>query len=129
MMTCTCKKGFFILRDCGRPSVKNCRTCQREVCEEHLSKASGVPECLDCAARKADDGSLDPSKKQSSAEFDRGWTYGYRHREYSRGYHPIYWGSYRDPYYNDYDFRSFDRTGRNSLVADDDDSAAGFGDS
>ena len=34
---CACKRGFFTLRDCGKPATTSCQLCTRRVCDEHLA--------------------------------------------------------------------------------------------
>ncbi len=106
--TCMCKRGFFVLRDCGNPANRSCQRCNRPACLEHLSPTTGMLVCVECAARE-EQTAVDPT-------YDPNWTYGYRHRYYT-GHHytPIFWGTTSGSYYNDYDFRSFD----NDVLSDD----------
>jgi hypothetical protein len=97
--TCLCKRGFFVLRDCGQPAEKPCERCARPICREHLSQRTEFRLCVECAARDQD--LSDPA--------DRDWLYGYRSTYYTGDrYTPIYLGS--DTSFSDYDYRSFDST-------------------
>lgn len=103
---CMCKRGFFALRDCDLPAVKQCERCARPTCQTHLSPHSGMRFCVECAARDEE------LQRQAQADntYDADWTYGYRHRYYTDShYQPLFWGPITDSYYDDYDFRSFDR--------------------
>jgi hypothetical protein len=35
---CSCKRGFFTLRDCANPAVATCKACSRRICQQHLSE-------------------------------------------------------------------------------------------
>ncbi|HYS54727.1 MAG TPA: hypothetical protein VER58_13295 [Thermoanaerobaculia bacterium] len=137
MNTCKAKRGFFSLRDCGEPIVKQCALCGRPMCSRHLSPASGFTRCLDCDARQAEKQVLgapqQPAATPSAVNVnDPAWPYRYRSSYWrSRSYSPIYFGSYYDPYYNDYDFRSFDSdmARRGPSTAPEKADTAGFGDS
>jgi hypothetical protein len=123
MDTCVARRGFLTLRDCGQPSGQLCITCQRPMCTEHLSSASGFQECLDCFARSEQSKDIDAT--------DTAYAYRYRNDYYaSSHYAPVYFGSYSDSYYDDLDVRSFDDN-VNAGALDDDDGGerAGFGDS
>ncbi len=124
MIGCECKSGFFSLRDCDGAPVAACSACGRQVCTRHLSPASGFTQCLDCWARS----SQQPAEGQETdAALDDQWTYGYRHRYYGAGYHPLYAGSHYSHYYDDYDTRSFQES--EAAGAEEDEGRAGFGDS
>ncbi len=101
--TCLCKRGFFVLRDCGQPAEKPCERCVRPTCREHLSPRTDLRLCVECAARE-----------QAAATDninDRDWPYDYRRRYYTDDrYTPIYLGSDTGTAFDDYDYRSFDRT-------------------
>ena len=100
--TCMCKRGFFMLRDCGNPAERPCQSCARPVCRLHLSPRTGTTTCLECEARQGQAAEDDVTSAS--------WAYGYRHRYYSQGgYSPVFWGTGSDEYYDDYDFRPFDR--------------------
>lgn len=131
MSGCDCKSGFFSLRDCDGAPVGSCSDCGRTVCARHLSMTGGFSRCLDCEARASQqpvdaDGRPTAAVGDDAALDDR-WTYGYRHRYYSSGYHPIYAGSRDHRYYDDYDVRSFDEQETGEAEADG--KAPGFGDS
>lgn len=128
MGLCACKRGFFALRDCKELANKDCEECRRPVCTHHLSAQSGFSVCVECAARQREstDRTQDPDLDET---YDNDWSYSYRHDYYSHdNYHPIYWGSSHDPYYDSYDMRSFD----SPLVESDpggEDGRSDFGDS
>jgi hypothetical protein len=137
METCRARRGFFSLRDCGEPAVKQCALCARPMCSPHLSPQSGFTRCLDCEGRAVERNVLSTPGKKKDAPVkpltDPAWTHRYREGYYSRsGYTPIYAGSYSDSYYDRYDTRSFDSSmassGPSSTLADDD-SGTGLGDS
>ena len=136
MEKCRAKRGFFSLRDCGEPSVKQCALCGRPMCSQHLSPRSGFSRCLDCEGRAAEKDVLQQPKSKTPPPDqpldDPEWSYRYRDRYYSRThYAPLYVGTYYDSYYDRYDTRSFDSgmasTGPSTWG--DGDSAAGHGDS
>ena len=118
MQTCRARRGFFSLRDCGDPAVKQCALCARPMCSPHLSPQSGFTRCLDCEGRAVEKDVLaTPETKKDAAPprsvsdplTDPAWTNRYRDRYYSRtGYAPFYAGGYNDSYYDRYDTRSFD---------------------
>ena len=100
---CGCKRGFLVLRDCGRPAVATCSECGRGVCDEH--RAPGRTQCVDCAARE--DAPLEAPVSRpdglGSAVAARE-----RRRYYSdSGYSPFMAG-YPTDYYDDYDVRAFE---------------------
>ncbi len=110
--TCACKRGFFTLRDCGRPATASCSVCSRRVCAEHLAEG-GL--CVECLAKRSEQGAFDPADPTLSAV-------GYRTRWYERrSYSPMWWGT-ADPYYYDTGYRWYDDDF-------DDDDGGGFGDS
>ena len=116
---CMCKRGFFVLRDCGNPAERPCQNCARPTCREHLSPSDTVT-CLECAERR--------EQAMVDDVNDPRWVYGYRHRYYSRHhYSPIYWGSSYDSYYDNYDLRSFDRETTDDPMAEGDAGGAGAG--
>ena len=128
METCKAKRGFFSLRDCGEPVAKKCALCSRPMCTHHLSPASGYTRCLDCDARQAEQKVAGGTANVN----DPTWPYRYRSSYWrTRGYSPIYGGYFYDPYYNDYDFRSFDSdmARRGPSTASDSGETTGFGDS
>jgi hypothetical protein len=121
MNTCAIRKGFLTLRNCGNPAARNCETCKRPVCTQHLASSSGFVNCLECAAGKIRD---DTKVDQTSPEA----AYLHRRRYYDDGYTPIYFGStYSD--YDDYDVRSFDTQMNAGALDHDDGTTASFGDS
>ena len=110
-MTCMARTGFLTLRDCGNPAVANCSDCGRSVCGEHLSGT----QCLDCSSR-AVGGEPTAFDHDDYAYRYRRWYYGQTH------YQPIYGGrNPNDPYYDDFDYRSFDAAGVEDAEGDDDD--------
>ena len=136
METCKAKRGFFSLRDCGEQAVKKCALCSRPMCSRHLSKESGFSRCLDCDARKAEQkvvGTQPPRPDVApGAVNDPAWPYRYRSSYWrSSRYSPIYGGYYYDPYYNAYDYRSFDSdmARRGPSTAPEKAEKTGFGDS
>lgn len=131
MTGCDLKSGFFSLRDCDGAPAGACSECGRTACTRHLSPASGFTKCLDCWARSSQQGPQEEGRPADAvgedAALDDQWTYGYRHRFYAAGYHPLYTGSHYSRYYDSYDTRSFDET--HAGEPDDAERAAGFGDS
>ena len=109
---CMCKRGFFMLRDCGNPAERPCQNCARPTCHEHLSPSTGMVTCVECAERE--------EQAMENNVNDPRWVYGYRRRYYSRNnYAPIYWGTSPGSYYDNYDFRSFDRQATDEMVEGD----------
>jgi hypothetical protein len=101
---CSCKRGFFTLRDCANPAAATCSACSRRICSEHLAP-SGI--CKECAAKRDEDEDLG--------------AVGYRTQWYQRrSYAPVWWGT-SDPYYYDTSYRWYDD--------DQDDDGGGFSDS
>jgi hypothetical protein len=117
---CQCKRGFFALRNCGQPASRQCITCQRFACADHLAPSKGYMECLDCAARAGEKKVAEPDV------YDDEWAYRYRHGYYRRGYAPIYWG-HHDRYYDSYDARPFHAS--STTAVHDADERASFKDS
>lgn len=110
---CSCKRGFFTLRDCNYPAVANCTVCSRRICQEHLGEGGA---CVECLGKRAEQGALNPADPTQSAV-------GYRTSWYERRrYAPMWWGS-DDPYYYDMGYRWYDDD------FGDDDDGGGFGDS
>jgi hypothetical protein len=122
MNECAAQRGFLMFRDCGNAAAAECSNCGRPMCEEHLNGA----QCLDCAGRgmSMGTGALIGVGVGATAA----WAYGFRHHYYnSSGYRPIGLDA-ADPFYDDYDVRSFNAPARH--VADlDDEREPGFGDS
>jgi hypothetical protein len=147
---CACKRGFFTLRDCGKPATTSCQLCSRRVCDEHLAPRVDTRVCVECAAkqeegqapqaaaqagaqgtaaqqaaasqRQAQSALGQPAVDDEDAILARDYPYRYRRRYYSTwDYYPWWWGTY-DPYYNDWGYRYFDDD-------DGDDDGGGFGDS
>lgn len=109
---CSCKRGFFTLRDCANGAVATCSACSRRICAEHMTQA-GI--CVECAAKRQEDAALEDDTT--------GYAIRSRHRWYDSGnYSPVWWGT-SDPYWNDTDYRWYDDPG------DQDDDGGGFGDS
>jgi hypothetical protein len=113
---CSCKRGFFTLRDCANGATATCRTCSRRICPQHLAEPDL---CVECAARNAEDRALDPAGNPTYA------ANRYRNRWYDNsGYQPVFWGT-SDTYWTDNDYRFYDQGGGDF----DDDDGGGFGDS
>jgi len=110
---CLAKRGFFTLRGCDRPAMKNCEQCGQPTCKQHLSMRTGMKFCMDCAAKQA-------QQTDTGNVYDDDWTYSYRSGFYSRGYSPYGYG------YHDY--QSFNE--RNDEIDDaDGDGTPDFSDS
>ncbi len=109
---CSCKRGFFTLRDCAGSAVATCSVCSRRICSEHIT-AAGV--CVECAAKRSEDAALDEDSTGYAVRSRERW-YG------SSGYSPVWWGTY-DPYWSDTDYRWYDDP------SGQDDDGGGFGDS
>jgi hypothetical protein len=108
---CSCKRGFFTLRDCANPAVATCGVCSRRICAEHLTDGDV---CAECRAKRDEQSAMDPALG----------AVGYRTRWYERrSYQPMWWGT-NDPYYYDMGYRWYDDPSYN-----DDDDGGGFGDS
>ena len=125
-MACMAKRGLLTLRDCDNAEERNCTNCGRPMCREHLSARSGYTKCLECAA-------ADPDKDQ---QYDAEWASGYRREYYRRsGYAPMLFGAaaalgaagLAGAYWDHVDQRAF--RSRTAGMIDDEDRAAGFGDS
>ena len=100
---CQAKRGFFTLRGCTRPAIKQCEQCGKPTCQQHLSMRTANRFCLDCAAKQSE---------QNTTYYDDDWAYSYRNRYYSSsGYYPIG--------YSDIDYGSFEN--RSDTVDDIDD--------
>ena len=125
-MACMAQRGLLTLRNCDNPEARNCANCGRPMCSEHLSARSGHTKCLECAA-------ADPDKDH---QYDAEWASGYRREYYRRsGYAPILFGigalgaaGMAGAYWDHVDHRAF-RTSATNRMLDDDERAAGFGDS
>jgi len=117
---CSCKRGFFTLRNCANPATATCGECMRRICAEHQAQPAL---CVECQARSAEARSfdeLDPARDpiRSSAT--------YRNRWYDNsGYQPVFWGT-SDSYWTSDDYRYYDDGSGND---DSDDDGGGFGDS
>ena len=119
--TCMCKRGFFVLRDCGQIAERACERCARPTCHEHLSPRLGMRVCVECAAREIEG--------RPDDLYDNDWLYSYRRQYYTRDdYSPIYLGPSPGSYYDDYDFRSFDSTAEGEPVEGDFGGAGAGGD-
>ncbi len=99
---CQCKRGFLVLQDCRANAVSTCSVCNRVMCNEHQASAAKIT-CVECLGKTA-------LQTDTSPRHGTEYAYLFRHRYYRGVKHgPTYWGSNaNDPYYNDYDFRSFD---------------------
>ena len=62
---CSCKRGFFTLRDCGNPATTSCELCTRRVCDEHLAPRVDTRVCVECAA-KQDEGQTPQAQAQQA---------------------------------------------------------------
>jgi hypothetical protein len=101
MLGCVCKRGFLVLRDCGKAAVATCAECSRGVCGEHLAGTL----CVDCAAKR---GEAVPAQPPDPAGLGSRLAARQRHAYYTeRDYHPFISG-YPTPYYDTYDTRAFD---------------------
>jgi hypothetical protein len=120
---CACKRGFYTLRDCGKPATTTCSVCSRRVCDEHLAPRIDAKVCVECAAKQREEGTAAPAGAQAPAPDPSAWatmpsstggafawgsmaTFGsawWRQRYYGYGYRPMYWGTY-DPYYQPYGY-------------------------
>jgi hypothetical protein len=119
---CSCKRGFFTLRDCANSATATCRTSPRRICSQHLAEPeSGV----ECAARQAEDRALDEPLDHAGNPIDS--AVRYRTRWYrAGGYSPVFWGT-SDVYWTTNDYRYYDEGGSSDDYDDDD--GGGFGDS
>jgi hypothetical protein len=126
---CACKRGFFVLRDCGAAPTTTCASCARPVCDEHRADGGRGATCVECAARAVEEEALGqlrggmrvaPDQPPSVAPAEAAEPLArYRHRYYRRhGYEPIWWAR-PDASWSADDVRWFD--------ADED--PGGFGDS
>jgi hypothetical protein len=103
MLGCACKRGFLVLRDCGKAAVATCAECSRGVCAEHMASESAL--CVDCAAKRAE---AVPPRASDPADLGTRVAARQRHAYYTeRDYHPFISG-YPTPYYDTYDTRAFD---------------------
>jgi len=117
---CSCKRGFFTLRDCANPAAATCRTCSRRICQQHLSEPDY---CVECAARHAEDRALDEPLDHAADPTTS--AVRYRTRWYrAGGYSPVFWGT-SDTYWTTNDYRWYD----DGSDYNDDDGGGGFGDS
>lgn len=121
MNECAAQRGFLMFRNCGNPAIGGCSSCGRPMCSEHLAASTGFTTCLDCVARR-------PGEEWTNAD-GREWAYGFRHQYYSAfsQYRPIGLDA-SDPYYDDYDVRSFDSRAKHAVDLDDEREPS-FGDS
>jgi hypothetical protein len=128
---CIVKRGFFVLRDCGKAAVSACSFCSRAVCQEHSYLRGQTPVCLDCNARQQQLTDEEKFNQMTGGETEnRSALYTYRHGYYTQGgYNPFYSGLYYDSYYNTYDTRAFTRRESDVTFTGDDDSGTGFQDS
>jgi hypothetical protein len=128
---CIVKRGFFVLRDCGKQAMNACSFCSRAVCQEHSLMRGQTLVCLDCNARQQQ---LTDEEKfnqmTGDATQNRSGLYTYRHGYYSQGgYSPFYSGFYYSSYYDTYDTRAFTRRETDVAFDGDDSSSIGFLDS
>ena len=116
MSACAVRRGFFILRDCGEPSVYTCNECGRSMCAEHTIQEGGQTFCVECSTRHA--GSAPDGAFAASL---LAWPLLFRHYFYgSSNYNPIYRGNRLDNYYDMYDLRSFSKKRQGPLEDEDD---------
>jgi len=124
MNECAAQRGFLMFRNCGNAANTECSNCGRPMCSEHLAASTGFTKCLDCTAREPD--------SKWSAGNDREYAYGFRHAFYTAAaFAPIglMAAAAADPFYDDYDVRSFDSRRKNAVAVDEDEEEPGFGDS
>jgi hypothetical protein len=140
MSKCAVKRGIITLRDCGSEAANSCVICSRPMCQEHTRIRGSDLLCVECFAKDAEQqkaaATTSASQKQTRPQQtrqesnweDESWPYYYRHHYYTTyHYSPFYSGSYYGSYYNDYDVRSFDQGGMDSM--DPEETAGGFYDS
>ena len=101
---CACKRGFLVLRDCGRAATATCGECNRGVCAEHFVAEWSL--CVDCAARREEVAALAPADDRGTQASREA---AYRRARYYRAssYHPFH-GGWPSSYYDQYDVRAFD---------------------
>ncbi len=117
MQGCQVKRGFFVLRDCGKVATATCNVCGRQMCDEHRVLGASSAICVDCNARKG--------RRTGGNAGDMDDVYRYRHSYYQKSdYHPIYGGSNYDTYYDQYDVRSFEPV---EDEAEEEQGSGGFG--
>jgi hypothetical protein len=131
MGKCIVKRGFFVLRDCGKQAINACSFCSRAVCPEHSLMRGQTLVCLDCNARQqqlTDEERF--NQMTGDATQNRSGLYNYRHGYYSQGgYSPFYSGIYYNNYYDTYDTRAFTNRETHTTFDGDDDGSMGFLDS
>jgi len=121
MNECAAQRGFLMFRNCGNPATGECGSCGRPMCSEHLAASTGYTTCLDCVARR-------PGNEWNSTE-GREWAYGFRHHYYTAvAFAPLGLVALADPFYDDYDVRSFDSRAKHAAALDEDREPS-FGDS
>jgi len=119
---CSCKRGFFTLRDCTNMATGTCTSCSRRICAQHLAQ-TGL--CVECAARQDEDRALDEPLDPAGNPI--GTANRYRTRWYrTSGYSPVFWGT-SDSYWTTNDYRYYDEGSSGDY--DNDDDGGGFGDS
>jgi len=114
---CRIKRGFLVLRECGKRSVSRCNECMRQMCELHRSDMDDRI-CVECSVKRkqATQGSdfEDVSWHQRDAPF------AYRRCYYEQhSYRPFYAAAYYDSYYDDYDVRGFDYVEESAFEGND----------
>lgn len=96
---CRAKIGLLILRDCGAPSKTLC-VCGRPICRQHRTRGPDGDLCPECALRQQVGKHALPVRRARQR----------RHYYSNSRYRPYYYGySDRDEYFDDYDYRTFDR--------------------
>jgi hypothetical protein len=111
---CSCKRGFFTLRDCANSAAATCSVCSRRICQQHMTQ-DGT--CVECAAKRQENAAFIDDPTGSAVRYRQRW---YQ----SSGYDPIWWAS-SDPYWNDQGYRWYD----DPAYDDANDNDGGFGDS
>ena len=96
--TCQLKRGFFVMRSCPAPAVRQCTGCKRGVCQHH--SAANTTTCVECA------------KNTSDEYYNDYWVYSYRDQYYREGYEPFK--------YNEEDYVSFETYDDGGEIWDED---------
>jgi len=98
MKQCESKRGFFVLYDCQKESMKICPDCNRHLCLEHYQQSDDL--CLECQAKSA---------KIDKNDYSQVSGYKIRQRRLSDNDTSVfYFGTELGAYYDSYDIRSFD---------------------
>jgi recombinational DNA repair protein (RecF pathway) len=110
---CQFRRGFFTLRTCDRPAMKQCENCGQSACPFHLSVPSGMSVCVDCYSQQP--------QQEVQEDYDDNWVYSYRSSYYRSGYRPFM--------YSQQDHRSFDSSADEIDNFEDDYAGGDFSDS